>query len=203
MNFIELIPLARDLIIAGCAVITVGIAKRGLETWRRQMKGQGDYQLAKLMLVNVYKYREGVRVIRSPIQFSQETVQARKAMKEQGSESAEDVSGLNLKVQVYTQRWKLAGDAFAEILAAHFEAKAIWGEEFDKTIQRFVKFDNDLHAAFERFFDNHHRLHDMDKDVDAVQRVVYSQSFTGDDEFMERLNVVIQEIEVALRPFLR
>ena len=203
MNFIELIPLARDLIIAGCAVITVSIAKRGLETWRRQMKGQGDYQLAKLMLVNLCKYRAGVRVIRSPMQLPHETVRARKAMMKEGSESAEDASELDLKVQVFTQRWKLAGDAFAEILAAHFEAQAIWGEEFDKPIRRLAEFNEDLHTAFERFFDNRRRPHDKDPDFDAVQRVVYSKFGKGDDEFMERLNVVSEEIKVALRPFLQ
>lgn len=44
------------------AIIAAGAAVLGVSTWRKQLRGQADYQLAEEMLIAVYKYQELLQV---------------------------------------------------------------------------------------------------------------------------------------------
>ena len=61
------ISIAKDwltLIIAGCGV---WVAWQGLRTWRRQLKGTSQFDVAKRLMLKVYQIRRDIEYCRSPI----------------------------------------------------------------------------------------------------------------------------------------
>jgi len=69
----EWIPLIKDIVIIGTAIITGYVGLKGLGTWRRQLKVNTEYKLAKQLLISVYEIREIITSIRNPfILYSKE-----------------------------------------------------------------------------------------------------------------------------------
>ncbi|MBD8896508.1 hypothetical protein IG626_10900 [Desulfovibrio desulfuricans] len=63
------IPIAKDwltLIIAGCGV---WVAWQGLRTWRRQLKGTSQFDVAKRLMLKVYQIRRDIEYCRSPVRY--------------------------------------------------------------------------------------------------------------------------------------
>ena len=61
------ISIAKDwltLIIAGCGV---WVAWQGLRTWRRQLKGTSQFDVAKRLMLKVYQVRRDIEYCRSSV----------------------------------------------------------------------------------------------------------------------------------------
>jgi hypothetical protein len=65
--FKEVVPLAKDIILIFAAIIAIYVGIYGLGTWRRQLKVNTEYQLAKNILVAVYELREAISNVRCPL----------------------------------------------------------------------------------------------------------------------------------------
>ncbi|MGD0653640.1 MAG: hypothetical protein ABSA16_04795 [Thermoguttaceae bacterium] len=61
----EYITLAKDIILAISALAAAFIAWRGLATWRKELKGKSEYEIAKQVLKAVYKVREAFKIARN------------------------------------------------------------------------------------------------------------------------------------------
>ena len=65
------ISIAKDwltLIIAGCGV---WVAWQGLRTWRRQLKGTSQFDVAKRLMLKVYQIRQDIEFCRAPFRTIQ------------------------------------------------------------------------------------------------------------------------------------
>jgi hypothetical protein len=62
----EYISIAKDIILAISALAAAFIAWRCLATWRKELKGKSEYEIAKQVLKSVYKVREAFKHVRSP-----------------------------------------------------------------------------------------------------------------------------------------
>src|SRR3990170_7831809 len=58
--------IARDVTSFLSAIALTIIAYAGLRTWRSQLKGKTEYELARRVLHRVYGIREAVREVRKP-----------------------------------------------------------------------------------------------------------------------------------------
>lgn len=58
-----------DVLTALGALAAAAVAGLGLATWREQLKGRTEYDLARRMLKKTYRLREAVRAARSPLIF--------------------------------------------------------------------------------------------------------------------------------------
>jgi hypothetical protein len=66
-------------IVTGISAIVVAItAVCGLQTWKKQIKGETEYDLARRMLISVYEVREAISEFRNPWQSGVETEHAKK-----------------------------------------------------------------------------------------------------------------------------
>jgi len=66
-------------ITAVSAVITAGIAIYGLSTWRKEMSGKARFQIARKLMVEAIRVREGFSWVRFPITASEEAIGRPKA----------------------------------------------------------------------------------------------------------------------------
>lgn len=66
MNWEEAISVISAITVALAAVVAAHAAKRGLDTWRLQMRGKNEYKIARDLLVSLYKYRDAICEVRQP-----------------------------------------------------------------------------------------------------------------------------------------
>lgn len=64
--------IAKDVITASAAVTAAVVAVKGLRAWKKQLRGKTDYELARRCLKAVYRVRDGIRMVRNPLQSSEE-----------------------------------------------------------------------------------------------------------------------------------
>jgi hypothetical protein len=60
------LPIIKDAVLTGAAIVAGYVGLRGLGTWRRQLKGNTEYELAKSLLKAVYELREAIVSARFP-----------------------------------------------------------------------------------------------------------------------------------------
>ena len=72
MTFAELITIIKDIVLVGVSIASVCIAFKGLETWKRQSKGQTEFELARRILITLFKYRDAIDNIRHPVIWAYE-----------------------------------------------------------------------------------------------------------------------------------
>jgi hypothetical protein len=61
------VTAVKDLMTGGAAIAAAVIAGAGLATWRRLLNGTTNYEVGRRLLRAVYKVREEVRYVRSPL----------------------------------------------------------------------------------------------------------------------------------------
>src|SRR5689334_8252445 len=62
----DVVSLVRDILTCCAALFAAGIAFLGLRTWRAQLKGKTEFELAQRLLQSVYKVRQAIAVVRHP-----------------------------------------------------------------------------------------------------------------------------------------
>jgi hypothetical protein len=83
LGFVQADLLSNTLqTLATVAAVTVGYM--GLSTWKKQLKGKTEYQLARRCLIGIYKLRDAINEVRHPL-ISLGEMQA--AIKENGEET--------------------------------------------------------------------------------------------------------------------
>jgi hypothetical protein len=77
-QFQTYLSIAKDIFTV-LASITAGIvAIIGLQTWKKQLKGKTEYELAQRLLMAVYKIRDAIYYVRNPFMSAGEINQALK-----------------------------------------------------------------------------------------------------------------------------
>lgn len=66
------ISLIKDIVTILVALVGGGVAIYGLISWKRQLKGKTEYELARRVLRAVYRLRDAIRGIRNPLQSTGE-----------------------------------------------------------------------------------------------------------------------------------
>ena len=67
MNFIEFVPIGKDIAVTLAAITGGFVGIRGLATWQGQLSGNKEYRLAKDILTCVYDIRDTIDTIRNPL----------------------------------------------------------------------------------------------------------------------------------------
>jgi hypothetical protein len=67
----------KDVATAGAAIVAAVVAVLGLRAWRRQLRGQTQYELARRLLRAVYRVRDEIQGVRNPVIMASEFETAR------------------------------------------------------------------------------------------------------------------------------
>lgn len=124
------ITIIKDIVVAISTASMAILAYRGITTWRKELKGKAEYQLAKNVLKAVYKVRDAFKIVRHPFIYSYEY-----------PEKMTDHSG-HLKseynyegtLNVYEKRFEKLDEAFRDLEEKHFDAQVEWGAQFQEII---------------------------------------------------------------------
>ena len=106
-------------------VVGVIVAYRGINTWKDQQTWKNNHDLARRMLVNLFKYREKIDNIRSPVIVPGEGDYP--SEEDAVNMSAQQVSFAHTST-AYRKRVNALRDVENQLHADCLEARAIWGD---------------------------------------------------------------------------
>ncbi len=195
MEIVAYVSLITDVIV-GLSVLSASIfACLSLSTWKKELKGKSEYQLAKDLLKSVYRVNQAFRYVRNiiiyqheypkEIQFSHQNI------------NSEDQRKVIL--HVYKQRWEVMEKAFHQLEEYCLDAQVEWGEKFQDQIEKLRECRTTLLDAIQSAFE---------KDSSALeayytQRNIFRDRGKCSEKFNNEINNAIAEFEKELRPLIK
>lgn len=67
MTWMERISVGTDIVVGVCAFFTLIVAAVGLRTWKNELKGRDDYEVAKSLILAAIRLENSVQVARRPV----------------------------------------------------------------------------------------------------------------------------------------
>ena len=202
---IEAIKIANDTLQALSIPVTAFIGYKGLIAWKEQMRGKDEYDTAKGILKIVYKIRERLKIIRSPLFTSGEMYSAAEKhypeLKDKGILIWSSEEKRKIDSAIFFERWKHIFEILPDFELYMIEAEVQFGwdlkwkmNEFEKIIQK-LKIKTD---SFPRMESN-----PESKTREEFSTYIFGHDMEKGDEFQISLNGKIEEIEGILKPHIR
>ena len=181
------LSLAKDIvsIVGPIGALTLGII--GLSTWRRQLRGTAEYEVAKKALRLTYEVQDAIRAVRSPMMyFRQEEVEAGRALQEEQ--------------RIYQERLNRLEGRWSELRTVILESKFIWGPEAESIFKALRERIATLHSEIWLHFWLKGAYAGPGATVDrspervaANDKAVYSVS--DDDDFSRQVKTAVDNVE--------
>ena len=130
----ELIAVGKDLATGLAAIVAATVAVLGLRSWRKQLRGKAEYELAHRLLIAAYKVREEMRYVRTPSIMGWEVEAAKNELRDAGDQPLDNESKSDY-ASVYDYRWRKLGVVVSELDAAVLEAEVLWGDKATKAVE--------------------------------------------------------------------
>ncbi|MBN1763527.1 MAG: hypothetical protein JW878_10740 [Methanomicrobia archaeon] len=199
------LPIVRDILVSIAAIIASYVAIKGLDVWRRQLKGTTEFQLSEQILEKSHKLQDSLRSARGPWMPEGELGLREQETKIDKHESSDERS---LKNECYAlwKRLDPVSDAVSELKIIKFKAKALRGEEAVQEVDALIKKAFELRTAQNLYC--HLKFHDLkrhpydEKELFKKYRdIVYWTD--KDDKYSEEVENIILKIEEKFRPYLK
>jgi hypothetical protein len=192
----------RDIVLTGCALSGTFLAWRGVSAWRRELQGRTEYDLARRVLAGVYRVRDAIGRVRSPMMLTSEY--ADRAGRDPNSHTADpdDIA------YAYQRRWTPLQDALTSLEVDLLEAEAIWHDELRECSKQLKSCVATLFASVHSYIRAQRRDYpgaDPDlKFIRKLEHVIWPMGTDGQpDEYGQKLSGAIASFETLLRPHLR
>ena len=199
MDLAQSIAVAKDLLTGVAATVAAGVAVVGLETWKRQLRGNANYELSRRLLRSAYKLREAIRSARAAILTTGEMAAAIKAAGlDASSARVIDDQGEALAFQA---RWDKVVAAQIEFAAEVLEAEALWGPLIRERSEALGKCTEELRYALQQWVGRTKRQIDLDRQ-ERIMATIY-EGYDDSDEFSNRLKKTFESLEDIIRPHLK
>ena len=150
MSTLEIISAIRDILLGGAAIVTAVVAVKGLESWRRELKGKTEFETAKGMIKATYKLRDELSNCRSPLIRAYEFPDFYKGST--GKHSAEEEA--EAWANVYEKRWEPVWKAIQDFDVQTLEAEALWGKDVREKTDELRQCARELNTAIEAVISN-------------------------------------------------
>jgi hypothetical protein len=204
MDYNYWVPLIKDSILAIAAVIASVIAILGLNTWKRQLYGQSEYELAKRLLKSLYLFREAINNVRHPfMQYSAIPDLPQDKLEQLSREEKEWYA----QAQAYEKRWTPVGKARADLDANVLESEVFWDNEIKHSMAKLSLLQAELLVAIEEHIERTNpRKPDKTYWGDNLRNnsaIMYGRNDRSKDPFLDRMLTAIEEIEAILKPYIR
>src|SRR5437016_7623030 len=177
------------IVTAVCAVGGLIIAGLGLRTWRQELRGRAEYELARRVMILVYKVRDGLEFVQHPTVYVTEW-QTRPGR----DESKQEMEEQDLQY-AYNMRLKTPNDARRELHVELLEVEAIWGDVLKAVARRLSQVYAELAVTAMMYVEtrsgDHKRLGYSAEDKRRFWEVVFNVGEPG-AKFRRELNEAIQ-----------
>lgn len=198
----QFLSYTKDIISIIAPIAALVIAALGLQTWKRQLYGKSEYNIAKKLLKATYKYREAIQSVRHP---SMDYSEIQNPPKDDTQPNNERRTRYYAATKAYDNRWSKITEARIEIDTELLEAEVLLGKKVKE------KYSNLFSVGKKLFLNIRHYLNELNPDsrvhFSYDHDIIYSKlvgenKFADDDAYTNELNKSIFEIENELRPHL-
>jgi hypothetical protein len=205
----EIVSLIKDILSIFSGIILTIIAFLGLQAWKKQLKGNTEYNLARRFLRSVYKIRNAIDYIRNPFITSGETASAIHESNIVIDKSDPD-NRVTSQNAVYQQRWNKIQEALSEFNVELFEAEVLWGKEIRRVVKPLGVCISELQLEIQRMLRRLQREFQEEIDEDEERRrndIIYSfeslMSEDSENHFSKEIIKSIHDIEEFIKPLLK
>jgi hypothetical protein len=201
---IEWLAPFKDVVLIITGITGSVVAVKGLSTWRRQLYGQSEYDIARRILKSVYLFREHLINARHPfMSYSPEP----NLPKEKLEEMSDKEKKWHSEGQAWEERWKPVAKSRAELDTNLLESEIYWEKTIWDAVRPMVELQAELIVAIEEHLE---RINPSDPDPSytgdewkRVSKVIYSRSDRNKDEFLDKLLVAVEKVEKLLKPHIK
>jgi hypothetical protein len=180
----DVVTALATCLVALATIVGVGIAALGLRTWRLQLQGTAHFDLARRLLLEVYRLRDALERVRSPLMMV--------------SEAAGADDDLPWELTAYERRWQRVVEAQAPLEVCVYESEILWGDAARTLMRELAGQTNALYLALGAFARSKHDEHES---LTQEQRgVLYGGS--EHDAFSAELRTTVEGFEAYVRPHL-
>ena len=205
MTYIEVITLLKDVILAGAGITGAVVALKGLDTWKRQLKGQSEYELSRRILVTLFKYRDAINGVRHPAMWPHEMPTP---LEDEAKTMSPDQIRFYGTSKAYQARWDKVQKERTALYADLLEAEAIWGNELKNLFKKVFDLEQELFTCIRHYIELINPDADEDskeaiRKIDEKKRdIMYDDLSEEPDEYKQDLISAIEDIEKYLKPKL-
>ena len=190
------VSLAFGSILTGFAAMLGALAAwRGLSVWKAQELWRGNHDLARSLAVGIKKREDAIAHVRNPFSWAGEAQIAQDTPEYQRRQRQAEAK--------YQARWDKLVDARQSIYELEMEASVLWQGEFDASINKLNRLENELNIAISEYIEDLSHEHSGEPSPDErersreIRRTIFSSY--EKDEFGEKYK---SAVETALE-FLR
>lgn len=108
--------LTKDVVSIVGTIGALTIGGLGLFTWRRQLRGTSEYEVAKKAILKTYEVQQALQSVRNPMLYL-------------SKEEVESGHQLEEEQRIYSERMTYLNEKWAELQTIRLEARVIWGKE--------------------------------------------------------------------------
>lgn len=194
MGWVELLGFVREIVVMAAAGTGAVVAVLGLRTWRHQIKGKTEYDLARRLLRAAYEVREEFNRVFNPVMLGGEIATAYE-------EAEVDPADEKRRAEVvYSYRWRFLQRALDALNVESLEAEVLWGPKADELLSPLRKCASELWAALNEYVIRGEGDADRQRLV-SIRRTIRGG---GDDEpIRERVKQAVEDVESFVRPYLK
>jgi hypothetical protein len=202
----ETLNVIQAVAVSAGAALTAFFAWRGVDTWRRQLKGRAEYEAARAALRSAYRVRDALSIVRSPFMTSGEQAAAGAEVDPQLSELDPSSSETQARRQAagYQVRWRAVASALSDLDVARVEAEALWGASAADCFAELRGCASELNASLTMYLrrEAQPRWHASSDDFDEK---LFRTVFAGGDGdiYSARVQRSLESVEAYFRPRLR
>lgn len=126
--------LTKDVVSIVGTIGALTIGGLGLFTWRRQLRGTSEYEIAKKAILKTYEVQQALQSVRNPMLYlSKEEVEAGRRLEEEQ--------------RIYSERMTYLNEKWAGLQTIRLETKVIWGKEAQDSFNEIQQRIGDLRGA--------------------------------------------------------
>lgn len=197
--------LVKDLILSGVAITGAVVAIKGLGTWKRQLRGQFEYELSRRILVTLFKYRDAINGVRHPVMWAYEMPNPPEDESKSMSREHVQFHGTS---KAYQARWDKVQTERTSLYADLLEGEAIWGDELKKLFKALFNLEHELFTSVRHYIglinpDTGDASKEAIRKIDKNRRdIIYDDLSEDGDEYKKDFQRGVEEIEDYLKPKL-
>lgn len=205
MTCTEIVALLKDLVLSGAAITGAVVAVKGLGTWRRQLKGQSEYELSRRILVSVFKYRDAINGVRHPAMWAYEMPSP---PEDEAAKMSPDQIRFYGTSKAYQARWDKVQAERTSLYADLLEAEAIWGAELKQLFKKVFDLEHELFTRIRHYIEiispdtSEAKKVAITKIDNKARDIMYDDLSEEPDEYKKDLISAIEQIEKYLKPKL-
>lgn len=188
-----------NVAMAGAAIGGAVAAFRGLNAWKNQSIWAADNELARKILIALYRYRDSLYAVRHPAMYEAEM----KVEDEDRASLSDSEIRQRGTILAYARRWERHLPFVNELDALLVEADAVWGKELSEKVLHVKELERELFSYIRLHLDAHFRgpteIAKEYRKILATKRDILYDSMSEEDVFRKEFSERQAPVDIYLR----